>query len=142
MTWEPVNQTEAETRPVLRSLLRGLRCRCPQCGHGRMFGGFTKPVSHCATCGEDLSHQRADDFPAYLNIFVVGHIVVPAFVIVERVTDWPMWMHMAVWVPMTIILALVLLQPIKGAVIAMQWALRMHGFGGQSDEVHDEALDG
>jgi uncharacterized protein (DUF983 family) len=54
--------------------------------------------------------------------------------------ELPMWVHMVVWVPLTIILALALLRPVKGAIVGLQWALYMHGFGGEDDilESHPE----
>jgi len=125
---------ERQKRPLWRALARGLVCRCPQCGQGRLFSAFTRVVAACDACGEEYHHHRADDLPAYLNIFVVGHIVVAGFVIAERSVEWSGWAHLAVWVPITIILAIVLLQPIKGTVVALQWANAMHGFGGANDD--------
>lgn len=120
-------------RPVVEAMWRGFRSRCPHCGEGRLFRAFVKPVDHCAVCGEDYTPQRADDLPAYLTILIVGHIVVGAFMGVEATTDLPLWAHMAIWAPLTLILSLVLLQPLKGATIGLQWALYMHGFGGEGE---------
>lgn len=127
-------QEDRDKRSVWRAMYRGFSSRCPQCGTGKLFQHFGKSVAACEHCHETISHHRADDFPAYLNIFVVGHVVVPAFVIVERLVTWSPWLHLAIWVPLTIIMAVGLLQPIKGAVIGMQWANYMHGFGGADDE--------
>lgn len=120
-------------RDVWAAVKNGLRCRCPKCGSGRLFRAFVKPVDKCEACGEDMSHQRADDMPAYLDIVIVGHLVVGAFVAVESLTNWPLWAHMALWTPLTLALSILFLQPLKGAVIGMQWALHMHGFGGEKD---------
>jgi uncharacterized protein (DUF983 family) len=86
-------------------------------------------VETCPSCNEDLSPQRADDFPPYIVITFVGHIVVAGIVLSERLTDWSMTTQMLIWPSLTLILALLFLQPIKGAVIGLQWALRLHGFG-------------
>lgn len=118
-----------ETRSVSASLLRGFRGRCPQCGGGRLFRKFLKVRDNCPTCTEELYHQRADDFPPYLTIFAVGHIVIPLLAWVELTYHPPIWVHMSIWPAMVIVLALGLLQPIKGAVVGLQWSLRMHGFG-------------
>ncbi|RDJ27606.1 DUF983 domain-containing protein [Bosea caraganae] len=115
------------------AISRGLRCRCPSCGQGKLFRAFLKPVDICESCGEALYHQRADDLPPYIVITIVGHIVVGGLVLAEKYANWPLWLHMAVWVPLTIILALALMQPVKGGVIGLQWALRMHGFDGTPD---------
>ena len=123
---------EAE-RPLGRSIMRGMLNRCPRCGTGKLFRSFLKPVDHCSACGEDMSHQRADDLPPYLVILVLGHIVVGGYMMVDMAYPLPIWAHLAIWAPITVITALAAIQPIKGGVIGLQWALRMHGFGGHDD---------
>jgi uncharacterized protein (DUF983 family) len=112
----------------LQAVTRGLRGRCPNCGRGHMFSRFLEVADHCAVCGEELFHQRADDFPAYLVIVLVGHTVVPLALLVETEFAPALWLQVALWVPLTGFLSLALLQPIKGAVVAMQWFGGMHGF--------------
>ena len=99
-----------------------------------MFGKFLKVNDECSNCGTELHHQRADDFPPYLVIFIVGHIIITLVMIVEAKSDWSTFQHLAVWAPLTIALSLALLQPLKGAVVGLQWALGMHGFGGSSEK--------
>lgn len=115
-------------RDTWTALKRGLQSRCPHCGEGRLFRTFLKPVDHCSMCGEDYSHQRADDLPAYLSIVIVGHVAVGGFMLTDQSVSWSSWIHLAIWTPLTLMLALVSIQPIKGAVIGWQWAARMHGF--------------
>jgi uncharacterized protein (DUF983 family) len=112
----------------MEHIWRGLRGRCPRCGKGRLFRAFLKVADHCDVCGEELYHQRADDFPAYLVIVIVGHVVGPMILFVEVAYMPPLWVHMALWPPLILGLSLGLLQPIKGAVVALQWHLGMHGF--------------
>ena len=112
------------------NLMRGFFGACPACGTGRMFGRFLKVRDNCGHCGEELHHHRADDFPAYCVIFVVGHIVVPLTYSVELAFAPSYWVHAAIWLPLTLLLAVGLLQPIKGAIVALQWQLGMHGFEG------------
>ncbi|AZO13210.1 MULTISPECIES: DUF983 domain-containing protein [unclassified Mesorhizobium] len=121
-------------RPLWAAMKRGMLGRCPHCGKGKLFRGFAKTLDVCEVCGEELHHHRADDLPAYLVIVIVGHIVVGGFMGVEATSTLTMWQHVLIWVPMTILLAVALLQPVKGAVIGLQWALYMHGFGGEKDE--------
>lgn len=121
-------------RDTWRAVKRGLLGRCPHCGEGKLFKAYLKPVDACSSCGEEMLHHRADDFPAYLAIFIVGHIVVAGFMATDTWLVLESWQHLMIWIPVTIILTLAMLQPIKGAVIGLQWALRMHGFGGESEE--------
>ncbi|MEL6947671.1 MAG: DUF983 domain-containing protein, partial [Pseudomonadota bacterium] len=87
--------------------------------------------------GEELHHERAHDLPPYLNIFIVGHIVVALLMVVEAAVDWSLTVHLLVWTPLALGLSLVMMQPIKGTVVGLQWALKMFGFGGH--EVGDES---
>ncbi len=129
---------ERAARPLVQSMKRGFAGKCPHCGKGNLFRAYLKPVDECAECGEAYAHQRADDLPAYLVVLIVGHISVGGFMFTEMTTEWPGWLHLAIWVPVTVLLSLVLLQPIKGAVIGLQWANYMHGFGGEEDGLdHD-----
>ena len=122
-------------------LWRGLRGRCPNCGKGRIFRAFLKVADSCAECGEEFHHQRADDFPAYLVIVIVGHLVVPLILHVEMAYEPAYWIHAVLWLPLTLALALLLIQPVKGAVIALQWHAGMHGFEA-AKKVRDARLAG
>ena len=109
-------------------LMRGLRGSCPACGEGRMFRRFLKVADECPKCGEELHHHRADDFPAYLDIVIVGHVLIPIVLAVETEFAPPILLSMTVWPLIALAATLGLLQPIKGGVVAMQWFLGMHGF--------------
>ncbi len=128
--WKNAAEEGRERRDIAQSMKRGALGRCPHCDQGKLFRAFLKPVDHCQVCGEDYTHQRADDLPAYLSIVLVGHIVIGGFMMTDLVWTWSNWTHLAIWTPLTLILALATIQPIKGAVIGLQWAARMHGFGG------------
>ena len=93
-------------RPVGTALLRGATLKCPACGVGAMFRRYLKVADHCPRCGEALHHQRADDAPPYFTIAIVGHIVVGLMLAVEMAYRPPLWLHGALWVPLTLILTL------------------------------------
>jgi uncharacterized protein (DUF983 family) len=118
-----------------QAMLRGVRCRCPACGKGSLFKAFLKVTDSCANCNEALHHHQADDAPPYFTMMIAGHILIPAVVIVERVWQPEIWLQLTVWLPATFMLTIGLLQPVKGAIVGLQWALRMHGFG-ESKEQH------
>jgi uncharacterized protein (DUF983 family) len=113
---------------LAKAMWRGFRGKCPHCGEGHLFGRFLKVADRCDHCGEELFHQRADDFPAYLVMVVVGHLVVPAILAVETAYAPPVWLQLAAWLPVTLIASLALLQPTKGAIVGLQWQIGMHGF--------------
>src|ERR1700712_5291771 len=114
---------------LARPIVRGLRGRCPHCGEGRLFRAFLKVADSCPACGEEFHHHRADDFPAYLVIVIVGHIVVGLVLAVEAAYAPPLWLHALIWLPLTFAMSLALIQPVEGAVGAVQWQSGMEGFG-------------
>jgi uncharacterized protein (DUF983 family) len=118
----------AEKRDVWTSIKRGFRGRCPRCGEGKLFRAFLKVDNNCSVCDLDFTPHRADDLPAYLVIVIVGHIVVPMALMIETNYSPPVALQLAIYLPITLVASLALLQPVKGAVVGMQWALRMHGF--------------
>ena len=130
-----VNQSLRPARPLLTAMQRGFLCKCPNCGKGRLFASFVRTVSECDHCGEAIHHHRADDLPAYLVVVIVGHLVLGAFMGFESMFDLSLIQQLAIWIPLTIVLAIGLLRPVKGAVVGLQWALYMHGFGGEEDEL-------
>ena len=113
---------------LFQDLSRGFACKCPQCGEGRLFSKWLKVTDHCALCHEEFYHHRADDFPAYVVILLLGHIMVPFALWLEDAFSPPMWANMAISLPLTVVLCLLMLQPVKGAIVALQWRMRMHGF--------------
>ena len=117
-----------EKRDLWTAMKRGFRSRCPRCGQGKLFRAFLKVDDHCSVCGLDFTPHRADDLPAYLVIVIVGHIVVPTALWIETDYAPPVWLQLAIYLPFTLVASLALLQPVKGAVVGLQWALRMHGF--------------
>ncbi len=107
---------------TLTSMLRGFRRRCPGCGAAALYRRYLKPVACCPACGEGFGHLRADDFPPYLTILVVGHLIVPLILIAERV-GLSTAQQVALWVPATLLLTLLLLPRLKGAIIGLMWSL-------------------
>ena len=126
---------------LAQAVWRGFRGRCPHCGEGRLFPHFLKVAEACESCGEELFHHRADDFPAYLVIVMVGHAVVPAILLVEMAYAPPMALQLAVWLPVTLVASLALLQPTKGVIVGLQWQTGMHGFA-RAKELREAADEG
>ena len=122
-------------RDVWRAMRRGFLLRCPNCGQGRLFRSFLKVADQCPACEEALHHQRADDAPAYFTIVIVGHVIVGGVLSLERSMAPATWVHALIWLPLTLICTLWLLPRVKGSLVGLQWALRMHGFSGVCDQL-------
>ncbi len=124
-----------EAWPAIR---RGFMCRLPAMRRGPHVHEIPQGAAGCEHCGEELFHEQAHDFPPYITMSIVAHVILFGVVMVEQHGDWSMEMQLAVWLPLTLVLTFALMQPVKGAVVGYQWARRMHGFGG-SDEVAEIA---
>ncbi len=129
----PGTADEASTgeRLLWPALRKGFRRKCPNCGSGPLMKSYLKVREACPVCREDLSHQRADDGPAYLTILIVGHIMAPALHIAfVQFRPEPMLLF-TIFAVGCAGLSLYLLPRLKGAIVAFQWARHMHGFGAQ-----------
>lgn len=130
----PVQGTETPAgRPLLpasglEAMARGARGRCPRCKEATLFHRFLKPRARCPSCGQDWTHQQADDFPAYVSILVTGHLMAPLIIALVRDTGLSVAALVAIILPLAMALMIALLQPAKGAIIALQWWFGMHGF--------------
>jgi uncharacterized protein (DUF983 family) len=115
-------------------MINGLKQKCPACGRGALYKKYLKVADTCPNCGEELHHQRADDAPPYFTMVIVAHVVVAGILILEKAYAPPTWVQLVIWLPLVVIMSLLLLPLVKGALIGLQWALRMHGFGGTPDD--------
>ena len=106
----------------------GLRGRCPACGRGPLFPGFPGGVPHCRSCGATFGGQDSGDGPVAFIIMIAGGLVVGAALVTEVKYAWPLWLHMAVWLPLAAVLCLGLLRPLKGLLIALQYRHRRTDF--------------
>ena len=116
------------TRSKRQAMWRGSLGECPACGSGGLFTRYLEVADKCQTCGLELAGYQADDAPPYFTIFIVGHIVIPITLIVERIYQPPLILHAAMFSVLSVIITLISLPIVKGAVVGLQWALRMHGF--------------
>ena len=100
----------------------GLRGRCPRCGEGRLFSGFLALAPRCEACGLDYAFADSADGPAVFVILIVGFAVAGAALVVEIAYSPPIWVHVALWGPLVLLLSLGLLRPLKGLAVALQYA--------------------
>ena len=126
--WQPDRTVPKPPWPVPSlavALGRGLLGRCPVCGKGRIFVGFLRVVDECSACHAPLGLARADDAPPYFTILIVGHIVIPAMLIMQKMSDPPTWLLSVIFIPLTLVLAVGLLRPVKGATVGLMLTFNM-----------------
>ena len=121
-------------RSVGQAIWRGALCKCPHCGEGGMFRAYLKVADNCEVCGEQLNLHRADDFPPYIAIMIVGHLLVGIMLHLDMVWHINPLTYLYTLIPLAVIMPLAMLPSIKGAIVGLQWANGMYGFGtGQKD---------
>jgi uncharacterized protein (DUF983 family) len=113
--------TDYPPTTVWQSALRGLACKCPRCGQGKMFAGFLTLAPACDHCGLDYAFIDTGDGPAIFIIMLAGAIVVAAALIVEVKYQPPFWLHAALWLPLILVTTLLPLRSMKSLLIALQF---------------------
>jgi uncharacterized protein (DUF983 family) len=122
------NTLNHSERSPTRAMVNGIRCKCPNYGDGDLYEGFIRVKDSCESCQQELFHHRADDLPPYLNILLVGHLVVGLLMISMKYELFSMWTTTIGGSLLALVISIALMRPIKGLVVGLQWALRMHGF--------------
>jgi uncharacterized protein (DUF983 family) len=104
-----------------QTIMRGLACKCPRCGKGRLYAGFLTLRPACEQCVLDYAFIDSGDGPAVFIIMIAGAIVVGAALIVEVKYQPPFWLHAALWLPLILATTLLPLRPMKALLIALQF---------------------
>lgn len=120
-------------KSIWAGISRGIQCRCPNCGKGRLFKGFLTPV-RCDVCANDNAIYPSDDLPPYLTMLIVGHVIVGLLLWVNSVYALSISAELAIWLSAALLLSLALLRPTKGAAIGICWAT-----GIVRDSIHQNA---
>jgi uncharacterized protein (DUF983 family) len=107
--------------PLSTTILRGLACKCPRCGEGKLFEGFISLRPSCSACGLDYAFIDAGDGPAVFIILIAGFVVVFCALIVEVIYQPPLWLHAVLWVPLVLLTTLAPLRSMKSLLIALQF---------------------
>jgi uncharacterized protein (DUF983 family) len=107
--------------PPVEPIAAGLKGRCPRCGEGKLFSSFLSVGNECGVCGLDYSFADAGDGPAVFVILIIGFVVVGLALWLEVNFGPPLWLHLLLWIPLTVVLSLGSLRLIKGVLITLQY---------------------
>lgn len=107
--------------PPVEPIAAGLKGRCPRCGEGRLFSGMLTVGKRCGVCGLDYSFADAGDGPAVFVILIIGFVVVGLALWLEVNFGPPLWLHLVLWIPLTVVLSLAALRLTKGVLITLQY---------------------
>ncbi len=99
----------------------GLGGRCPRCGEGRLFNGFITLAEKCDHCGMDYKFADAGDGPAVFVTLLGGFVLLGLALFVQMVYEPPVWLLMAIFFPLTLLVSVGMLRPLKGLLICLQY---------------------
>jgi uncharacterized protein (DUF983 family) len=102
-------------------IVAGLKGVCPRCGKGHMFKGFLTVQPKCEVCGLDLAFADTGDGPAFFVMSIVGIVVVALALWAEFTFSPPIWLHLVMWTALSIVMSLVLVRPLKGVLVNLQY---------------------
>jgi uncharacterized protein (DUF983 family) len=112
---------EGRKYPPISAITTGLAGRCPRCGGGHMFNGFLTLAPRCESCGLDYSFADAGDGPAVFVTLIAGFLVLGLALAVDVAYEPPIWVYLLIFMPVTLLVCLGLLRPLKGLLIASQY---------------------
>lgn len=113
--------TQWHAPDTTQASLRGL---CPRCGAPTLFVGAVRFSDHCGTCQLDFTQFNVGDGPAAFLIMIVGALITIAAVVLELSVAPPFWVHILLWVPLTLALVLGLLRLAKGTLLVLEYLNR------------------
>jgi len=113
--------SEQRPYPPISAISTGLAGRCPRCGDGRLFQGFLTVASKCEVCGLDFSFSDAGDGPAVFVTLIAGFVVLGLALVLDMTYEPPIWVFLVIFIPLTLVVCLGMLRPLKGVLIALQY---------------------
>ena len=113
--------SDVQPDTLAQSAMRGLACRCPRCGKGKLYKGFIDVAPSCSACGLDYGFTDAGDGPAIFIILIAGFVVVAIALVIEVKYDPPFWLEALISVPMVLAATLLPLRAMKSLLISLQY---------------------
>ena len=93
---------------------------CPRCGSRTLFAGWTRFADRCSACGLDLTRFNVGDGPAAFLTLIVGAVVVILALWLQLAATPPWWLHVLLWVPLTVAGVILGLRVAKGALLVSE----------------------
>lgn len=106
------------------AILSGVKGLCPRCAAPTLFAGLLAFSARCRACGLDYDQFNVGDGPAAFLILIVGAIVTVLALSVELGFSPPWWVHVLLWLPLTLMLTIGLLRVAKGVLLALEYKNR------------------
>lgn len=119
---DPAPEGPTAADPVEPSIVQaGLRGLCPRCGAPTIFAGMLRFADRCSACGLEIAKFNVGDGPAAFLTLILGTIVVIMAITLELTLHPPLWLHMLIWIPVTLAGVIGSLRLAKGALLAAEF---------------------
>lgn len=102
-------------------LLASAQGACPRCQARTLFAGPVQFAASCRACGLDFAGFNVGDGPAAFLIFGVGGLVTALAIWLELAASPPWWLHIALWLPLTVLLTIAGLRVAKAWLLAVEY---------------------
>jgi uncharacterized protein (DUF983 family) len=106
------------SQPLLAAAARGV---CPQCGAATLFVGPVRFAPSCRACGLDFGQFNVGDGPAAFLTLIVGAVMVALALTLELKVHPPLWLHILLWTPLTVLAVLGSLRVAKGMLLILEY---------------------
>ena len=124
----PLARIAGQETPEISSFRSGLTFKCPNCGKGKLYSGYLKIAGNCGNCGVKLGELDPGDGPAVFVTFILGVLIVPLALWLEVSMAPPTWVHLAVWPPVILVLAMLMLRLMKAILVAYHFQNLRHEY--------------
>ena len=114
----PVEERFKGSPGIAEAAVRGL---CPRCGHATLFAGWARFAERCDKCALHFAQFNVGDGPAAFLTLILGTVIVALAIWVQLTFSPPFWVHIILWVPLTLIGVILLLRIAKGALMALEY---------------------
>ena len=105
---------------------------CPRCGGRTLFAGVATFAHRCRACSLDFSQFNVGDGPAAFLTLIVGGLIVGLALWLQVAVDPPFWVHVVLWVPLTVTAVIWGLRAGKALLLAVEFQ-RQAGEGTRRD---------
>jgi uncharacterized protein (DUF983 family) len=111
------DQLQKGQPPIARAALFGL---CPQCGAQTLFEGPVKFAPRCRVCALDFDSYNVGDGPAAFLTLIIGALLIAIALTLDTLVHPPLWLHIILWVPITVVAVVYGLRVGKAALLASE----------------------
>jgi len=113
--------TDEPYYPAVSPITTGLKGKCPRCGQGELFAGYLTVADRCRNCGLSFAFADASDGAAWFVMLISGSVAVAAAFFLEFNWRPSYWVHAAAALGFAVVLPLLLLRPVKGMLLCLQY---------------------